>query len=176
MLCCYMQQLVLVKMDVLTTSRAVNGTAPWEDMRNASCFEKRPGRCSILRCTEGKEGQKPPCILPLTVTCYQRRPSPLQECRYQDFCYILYLLTSRIFFSSLSTFLIFHTFLCVPCPDTHIFLEYNRSPRFTCASANTILFHQPQFFQYSSDSSFLFHFFFFRKYSWVYDSCHCERE
>lgn len=42
-------------------------------------LKKRPGICSILWHAEGKEGQKPPCALPLIATCYQRGQVPCRN-------------------------------------------------------------------------------------------------
>lgn len=170
-----MQQLVLVKMDVSTTSGAANGTAPWEDTRNASRFEKRPGRCSVLRCTEGKEGQKPPCTLPLAVTCHQRRPSPSQGCRYQDSCYILHLPTSRIFFSSFSFHLsspftrYFMFLLQIPTPFWNITLLLIS----LCLSHYNIISPAPVL------PVLIWFFFLIPLFFWnipEFDFCHYERE
>lgn len=116
-------------------SNSERGPAPWADMQKR--LEKQR-----LAHAEGKEGQKPPCTLPLTAACYQGDHVP---CTNADA--ILHLLTSSISFSSLSTHphslhKQFVFLLQISHPSSQTDLSFPR------ASANMPLFCKPQFFQY----------------------------
>lgn len=142
-------------------SNGERGTAPWEDMQKR--LEKQG-----LAHAEGKEGQKPPCTLPLTAACYHGDHVP---CTNLDA--ILHLLTSSIFFSSF--------FPPILTLYTNNLCSSSRYPTLLAKLIPHFPVPQPirrSFASLSSSSIDLILFLdsFLLKYSWVRDFCQSESE